>query len=46
MLEEKLYQTFGENLKRISDIADVICGPFGSAIKIQTIKIQVYHLSG
>lgn len=33
MLEEKLYQTFGENLKRISDIADVICGPFGSAIK-------------
>ena len=33
MLEEKLYQTFGEDLKRISDIADVICGPFGSAIK-------------
>ena len=32
MLEEKLYQTFGENLKRISDIADVICGPFGSAM--------------
>ncbi len=33
ILEDKLYQAFGKKLKTISDIADVVCGPFGSAIK-------------
>ncbi len=28
-----LRSKFGDNLKRIGDISDVICGPFGSAIK-------------
>ncbi len=30
---EKLHSTFGSRLKSIGEIADVICGPFGSAIK-------------
>ena len=33
MLENKLRQIFGDKLKKISDVADVVCGPFGSAIK-------------
>lgn len=32
-LVEKLRATFGSRLKTIGEIADVICGPFGSAIK-------------
>jgi len=32
-LENKLRQIFGDKLKKISDVADVVCGPFGSAIK-------------
>ena len=32
-LVEKLRSTFGARLKPISEIAGVICGPFGSAIK-------------
>ena len=30
---EKLHKAFGKRLKTIGEIADVICGPFGSAIK-------------
>ena len=33
ILEDKLRERFGENLKSLGEIADVICGPFGSAIK-------------
>ena len=33
LLIDKLWDVFGKRLKRIGDIADVICGPFGSAIK-------------
>ena len=33
ILVEKLHNTFGDRLKRIGEIATVICGPFGSAIK-------------
>ncbi len=29
----RLKNTFGDRLKRLGDISDVICGPFGSAIK-------------
>lgn len=32
-LENRLKTAFGESLSTIGDIADVICGPFGSAIK-------------
>lgn len=32
-MENKLRQIFGDKLKKISDVADVVCGPFGSAIK-------------
>ena len=32
-LINQLRSTFGDNLKPIGEIADVICGPFGSAIK-------------
>lgn len=32
-LISKLRSTFGDRLKPIGEIADVICGPFGSAIK-------------
>ena len=32
-LIKKLKESFGNQLKRIGDIADEICGPFGSAIK-------------
>ena len=32
-LVEKLRTVFGDRLKTIGEIADVICGPFGSAIK-------------
>lgn len=32
-LIKKLKESFGNQLRRIGDIADVICGPFGSAIK-------------
>lgn len=33
ILEHKLREKFGDNLKALGEIADVICGPFGSAIK-------------
>jgi len=33
ILEQKLRERFGNKLKRLGDISDVICGPFGSAIK-------------
>ena len=33
LLEHKLRERFGEKLKPLGEIADVICGPFGSAIK-------------
>ena len=33
ILEHKLRERFGEKLKPLGKIADVICGPFGSAIK-------------
>lgn len=33
LLLEKLQKTFDERLKPVGEIADVICGPFGSAIK-------------
>lgn len=33
MLEYKLREKFGANLRTLGEIADVVCGPFGSAIK-------------
>lgn len=33
LLIEKLQRAFGDRLKPLREIADVICGPFGSAIK-------------
>lgn len=33
ILENELRNKFGDNLKTLGEIADVICGPFGSAIK-------------
>lgn len=33
ILEHKLRAKFGVNLKPLGEIADVVCGPFGSAIK-------------
>ena len=32
-LIKQLKESFGDRLKRLGDISDVICGPFGSAIK-------------
>lgn len=32
-LIKRLKESFGDRLKRLGDISDVICGPFGSAIK-------------
>ena len=32
MLEKRLHDVFGNRLKTIGQVADVICGPFGSAI--------------
>lgn len=33
LFEHKLRERFGTNLRPLGEIADVICGPFGSAIK-------------